>query len=116
MFDDYIKLQAEIVNGKCPTCDEMTILVGLSKEYFRCISCGADLQQHVNGQISYLPTITRKNIMSALIRLFWRWQKVKFTNFVPRPKPQNVLGRHSKSLNKHKKRSYKPYNRQGRKQ
>ena len=46
MFDDYIKLQAEIVNGKCPTCHEMTILVGLSKEYYRCISCGADLQQH----------------------------------------------------------------------
>ena len=53
MFDDYIKLQAEIVNGKCPTCHEMTILVGLSKEYYRCISCGADLQQHINGHITY---------------------------------------------------------------
>ena len=51
-------MQAEIVNGRCPTCHEMTILVGLSPEFFRCINCGADLQQHVNGKISYLPTIT----------------------------------------------------------
>ena len=40
--------------------------------------------------------------------------KRKFTNFVPRPKPRKRPRRHSKSLNKHKKRSYKPYNRQGR--
>ena len=53
MIDDYIKLKAEIVNGKCPTCDEMTILVGLTPEYFRCISCGADLQQHINGKITH---------------------------------------------------------------
>ena len=65
MFDDYIKLQAEIVNGKCPTCHEMTILVGLSKEYYRCISCVADLQQHINGHITYLPTITPRTPMSA---------------------------------------------------
>jgi hypothetical protein len=24
-----IKFQAEVVNGKCPTCDEFTMLVGL---------------------------------------------------------------------------------------
>ena len=52
-----MKLTAEIVNGKCPTCDQFTMLVGLSKEFFRCMSCGADLQQHINGKISYLPAI-----------------------------------------------------------
>ena len=57
MIDDYIRLKAEIVNGKCPTCEEMTILVGLTPEHFRCISCGADLQQHINGKISYLPHV-----------------------------------------------------------
>ena len=61
MIDDYIKLQAEIVNGKCPTCHELTILVGLTPELFRCISCGADLQQHVNGKISYLPVLTTRS-------------------------------------------------------
>ena len=54
------KIQAEVVNGRCPTCDEHTMLVGLSQEYFRCMTCGTDLQQHVNGKISYLPVITTR--------------------------------------------------------
>ena len=54
-----MKFTAEIVNGKCPTCDEFTTLVGLSNELFRCMNCGADLQQHINGKITYLPSITR---------------------------------------------------------
>ena len=53
-----MKITAEIVNGKCPTCDEFTMLVGLTPEMFRCMNCGADLQQHVNGKITYLPIIT----------------------------------------------------------
>ena len=53
-----MRLTAEIVNGKCPTCSEFTLLVGLSKELFRCMNCGADLKQHVNGRITYLPAIT----------------------------------------------------------
>jgi len=32
-------------------------LVGLTNEYYRCMNCGADLQQHINGKISYLPAI-----------------------------------------------------------
>jgi uncharacterized protein (DUF983 family) len=51
------RIYAEIVNGKCPTCSEFTMLVGLTNEYYRCMNCGADLQQHVNGKISYLPAI-----------------------------------------------------------
>ena len=70
MIDDYIKLKAEIVNGRCPTCEEMTILVGLTPEYFRCISCGADLQQHVNGHITYLPAMTHKTPLSAVRHFF----------------------------------------------
>jgi len=52
-----MKITAEIVNGKCPTCDEFTMLVGLTKEMYRCMNCGADLEQHINGKIIYLPTI-----------------------------------------------------------
>ena len=48
-----MKLTAEIVNGKCPTCDQFTMLVGLTKEFFRCMTCGADLHHHINGKISY---------------------------------------------------------------
>jgi uncharacterized protein (DUF983 family) len=53
-----MRVQAEIVNGKCPTCEELTMLVGLTPELFRCMNCGSDLQQHVNGKISYLPILT----------------------------------------------------------
>ena len=60
---NYIRFQAEIVNGKCPTCDEHTMLVGLTKEYYRCITCGADLEQYVNGKISYIPTLPTANIL-----------------------------------------------------
>ena len=51
------RIYAEIVNGKCPTCSEFTMLVGLTNEYYRCMNCGADLQQHINGKISYLTAI-----------------------------------------------------------
>ena len=54
-----MKIQAEIVNGKCPTCEEYTMLVSLTPEIFRCMTCGTDLEQHVNGKISYIPHITR---------------------------------------------------------
>ena len=70
MTGNFIKLHAEIVNGKCPTCHELTILVGLTPEFFRCISCGADLQQHVNGKISYLPSLTPTSSMSTIEKLF----------------------------------------------
>ena len=55
-----VKIQAEVVNGKCPTCDEFTMLVGLTSELFRCMNCGSDLQQHVNGKITYLPVLTAR--------------------------------------------------------
>jgi len=53
-----VKIQAEIVNGKCPTCEEFTPLVGLTPELYRCMNCGSDLRQHINGKISYLPVVT----------------------------------------------------------
>ena len=70
MTGKYIKLHAEIVNGKCPTCHELTILVGLTPQLFRCISCGADLQQHINGKISYIPTLNPKSLQSTLNNYF----------------------------------------------
>ena len=65
-----VKIQAEIVNGKCPTCEEYTMLVGLTHEMFRCISCGADLQQHINGKISYIPTMHPNTLKSELEKYF----------------------------------------------
>ena len=64
------KINAEIVTGKCPTCEEITMLVGLTKQYFRCMTCGADLEQHVNGKISYIPAITDRTPKSQVDRYF----------------------------------------------
>ena len=63
-----MKLTAEIVNGKCPTCNQFTHLVGLTKEFFRCMTCGADLHQHVNGKISYLPALQVPKGMKPFVR------------------------------------------------
>ena len=46
------------------------MLVGLTPELFRCLNCGADLQQHINGKISYLPTFSAKSLQSRTDKLF----------------------------------------------
>ena len=56
-----MKVEAEVVNGQCPTCRQLTMLVGLTPELFRCMNCGAELQQHVNGKISYLPVMISRD-------------------------------------------------------
>jgi hypothetical protein len=30
-----MKVEAEVVNGRCPTCDEFTMLVGLTSELYQ---------------------------------------------------------------------------------
>ena len=65
-----MKIQAEVVNGKCPTCDEFTMLVGLTPEMYRCMNCGADLRQHINGKISYIPTLHPNTLKSDLAKYF----------------------------------------------
>ena len=67
---NFVRLQAEIVNGKCPTCEEQTMLVGITPEVYRCINCGADLQQHINGKISYIPTMHPNSLKSELEKYF----------------------------------------------
>ena len=64
------RLNAEIVTGKCPTCNELTMLVGLTKQYFRCMTCGADLEQYVNGKISYIPAMHPNTLKSDLSKYF----------------------------------------------
>ena len=54
-----LDLRAEVVNGVCPTCSLDTLLVSISQDRFRCITCGSDLKQHVNGKISYIPHVNK---------------------------------------------------------
>jgi transposase-like protein len=54
-FGGRLNIQTEIVNGVCPTCNHSGVLVSLFKQHYRCITCGSDLEQKVNGVISYIP-------------------------------------------------------------
>ena len=72
MTEKTIRFHTEIVNGICPTCEEPTMLVGLTRQYFRCITCGADLEQHINGKISYLPVIVPPDGTKPFVR---DWQE-----------------------------------------
>jgi hypothetical protein len=42
------------VTGTCEACKLHTLLVGIDGTFFRCISCGEDLEQKVNGVIKYI--------------------------------------------------------------
>ena len=48
------ELTSQIVTGNCPECHTDTILVSFEPHYFRCVNCGADLEQKVNGVIKYV--------------------------------------------------------------
>ena len=70
------EFKAEVIPGKCPTCEEHTLLVGLTKQFFRCMTCGADLEQHVNGKISYIPALSRTTLQSDLDRYFGNGEEI----------------------------------------
>ena len=47
-------LTSQIVTGHCPDCQTDTILVSFEPAFFRCVNCGSDLEQKVNGVIKYV--------------------------------------------------------------
>ena len=53
--------KTEIVNGLCPACNFNVVLVSLANDHFRCTTCGSDLEQKINGKISYMPHVTSKD-------------------------------------------------------
>ena len=57
-----IQLNAEIVNGTCPHCSHPTVFVCLwTNSIYRCMTCGHDVEQKVNGKISYIPHVVDKD-------------------------------------------------------
>ena len=52
-----IRFKTEVVNGVCPECNEDTLLVSVVPELYKCTICGENLRQHINGKISYIPTV-----------------------------------------------------------
>ena len=49
-----LQFKTEIVTGTCAACNLNTLLVGIDSQFYRCISCGQDLEQKINGVIKYL--------------------------------------------------------------
>jgi len=54
-FGSGLEINAQVVNGKCPFCNMDGVFVSIHKAIFRCITCGSDLEQKINGKISYMP-------------------------------------------------------------
>ena len=53
-----LQINAEIVNGNCPHCRHDTVLVSVwTNCIYRCMTCGFDVKQLVNGKISYIPHV-----------------------------------------------------------
>ena len=48
------QLTSQIVTGKCPECRTETLLVSFEPHIYRCVNCGYDLEQKVNGVIKYV--------------------------------------------------------------
>ena len=57
-----LQVNAEIVNGTCPHCTQESVFICLwSNAIYRCMTCGHDVEQKVNGKISYIPHVVDKN-------------------------------------------------------
>ena len=48
------QLTSQIVTGQCPECKTETLLVSFEPHIYRCVNCGFDLEQKVNGVLKYV--------------------------------------------------------------
>ena len=89
-------IMTEVVSGICPECQVKTLLVGFDTVFYRCTTCGSDLEQRKNGVINLYGKVEHET----------RAKFKKTSQSKRRPKKS--------SMNKHKKRSFKAYAKQGR--
>ena len=54
-FGSGLEINTQVVNGKCPYCTTDGIFISIHKTIYRCVTCGSDIEQKVNGKISYIP-------------------------------------------------------------
>ena len=55
MFNNGLEIKTEVTNGTCPICNETTVFVSIFSSIYRCITCGADTRQEINGLIKFMP-------------------------------------------------------------
>ena len=51
----FLKLKPEVAPGVCPHCEEMSSFISIINDTYRCMNCGFDVEQKINGVIRYLP-------------------------------------------------------------
>ena len=51
----HIRLRPEIASGVCPHCEDVSSFVSIVNDNYRCMNCGLDVEQKINGVIRYLP-------------------------------------------------------------
>jgi len=68
IFGKGFNIKTEVTKGHCPLCESKTVLVSLHENFYRCMKCGGDTEQKVNGVISYIPltTVGGKSISLSL--------------------------------------------------
>ena len=62
-----MKFVTEIVTGDCPECEIKTMLVNIDKNVYRCVNCGEDVEQKVNGVIKYMKMKDTKERMNLRV-------------------------------------------------
>tara|TARA_R100000908_G_C3735434_1_gene133525 strand:- start:112 stop:327 length:216 start_codon:yes stop_codon:yes gene_type:complete len=54
----------DTVIGRCPHCNNETLLISLVRDFYKCTICEEDIQQYVNGHIKYIiPNLENKKIL-----------------------------------------------------
>ena len=51
----FLKFRPEISPGVCPHCDMPTTFISIVNDLFKCLTCGDEVRQEINGVIKYLP-------------------------------------------------------------
>tara|TARA_X000001382_G_scaffold10833_1_gene7411 strand:- start:154 stop:411 length:258 start_codon:yes stop_codon:yes gene_type:complete len=59
MVDDEFNMEdllgaVRTVQGHCPECHEETLMVAIVTDYYKCVNCGGETRQYINGSIKYL--------------------------------------------------------------
>ena len=61
------QLTSQIVSGNCPECKTDTLLVSFEPYLYRCVNCGFDLEQKVNGVIKYVVANQQTQFKSSIL-------------------------------------------------
>ena len=59
IFGRGFNFKTEVTNGNCPLCEAKSVFVSIYQNVYRCMTCGGDTEQKVNGVIQYIPAVAQ---------------------------------------------------------